>query len=61
MAFELKYSKKCGSREANNIYVETLKKELREDIPVNVLDLDINDPIFATKVAESLIDMVRVP
>lgn len=47
--------------EANNIYVETLKKELREDIPINVLDLDINDPIFATKVAESLIDMVRVP
>ncbi|MBC8389959.1 MAG: Tm-1-like ATP-binding domain-containing protein [Actinobacteria bacterium] len=44
--------------EANNIYVETLKKELREDIPVNVLDLDINDPIFATKVAESLIDMI---
>ncbi len=47
--------------EANNIYVETLKKELKKDIPVNVLDLDINDPIFAAKVAESLIDMIREP
>jgi uncharacterized protein (UPF0261 family) len=45
--------------EADRIYVETLKKELREDIPVHIRDLDINDPAFAAEAAEHLIDMVK--
>jgi uncharacterized protein (UPF0261 family) len=45
--------------EADRLYVATLKKELRDDIPVHIRELDINDPGFATEAAEKLIDLVR--
>jgi uncharacterized protein (UPF0261 family) len=44
--------------EADRVYTETLKEELRDDIPFHVRDLDINDPAFATEAAEHLISMV---
>jgi uncharacterized protein (UPF0261 family) len=45
--------------ETDRAYVETLKKELRSDIPVHVRDLDINDPVFAAEIAEHLITMIK--
>ena len=45
--------------EADHIYVETLKEELRQDIPIHVRDIDINDPVFATEAAEHLITLVQ--
>ena len=45
--------------EADRIYVETLKEELRQDIPIHIRDLDINDPVFATEAAEHLITLVQ--
>ncbi len=45
--------------EADKAYVDTLKSELRQDIPLHIRDLDINDPAFATEVAEHLIDLVK--
>jgi uncharacterized protein (UPF0261 family) len=39
---------------ADRAYLETLKRELRPDIPVNVRELDINDPAFAVEVAERI-------
>ncbi len=45
--------------EADKVYVDTLKKELRKDIPVHVLDKDINDPEFAMKAAERLIEIMK--
>jgi len=47
------------SPEADKAYVETLKSELRKDIPVYIRDLDINDPAFATEAAEHLIVLVK--
>ena len=45
--------------DADKIYVDTLKKELRGDIPVHVLEKDINDPAFASLAAEHLIELMR--
>jgi uncharacterized protein (UPF0261 family) len=45
--------------EADRIYVETLKQELRRDIPIHIRDLDINDPAFATEAAEHLVAMLK--
>jgi len=45
--------------EADKVYVDTLKKELRKDIPVHVLDKDINDPEFAGKAAERLLEIMK--
>jgi uncharacterized protein (UPF0261 family) len=56
------YSVKGGplyNQEADRAYVETLKSELREDIPVYIRELDINDPAFASEAAMHLITMVR--
>jgi uncharacterized protein (UPF0261 family) len=45
--------------EADQAYVETLKEELRQGIPLHIRDLDINDPVFATEAAEHLVAMVK--
>lgn len=45
--------------EADRAYIETLKRELRNDIPVYIRDLDINDPAFATEAAEYLAALVK--
>lgn len=44
---------------ADKVYVDTLKKELRKDIPVYLIDKDINDPEFASKAAERLIEIMK--
>lgn len=45
--------------ESNEAYLETLKRELRKDIKINALNLDINDPVFATEVSKKLIEMMK--
>jgi uncharacterized protein (UPF0261 family) len=47
------------SPEADRAYLDALRRELRKDIPVNVRELDINDPAFATEAAERLVTMIR--
>ncbi len=44
---------------ADRAYLETLKRLLRPDIPVNVRELDINDPVFAVEVAERVAALVE--
>jgi len=56
------YSVKGGplyDPEADKVYVDTLRKELRDDIPIHIRDLDINDPAFATEVAERLVELMK--
>ena len=45
--------------EADKAYMETLKKELRPDIPVFVRETDINDPAFAVEMAEYLLSIMK--
>ena len=45
--------------EADRAYVETLQSELRDDIPVYIRDLDINDPAFASEAAQHLTALVK--
>lgn len=47
------------SPDADKIYVDMLKKSLRKDISVFIRDTDINDPEFATEMAEHLIKMMQ--
>ena len=47
------------SPDADKIYVDTLKKSLRKDIPVFIRDTDVNDPKFVTEMAEHLIKMMQ--
>lgn len=44
--------------EADQAFIDSLKKGLRPDIPVIELDYNINDPEFATAVAQALLDML---
>jgi uncharacterized protein (UPF0261 family) len=56
------YSVKGGplyNPEADRAYVETLKSELRDDIPVYTRELDINDPAFVSEAAMHLLSMIR--
>lgn len=39
---------------SDKAYLETLKKELKKDIPIYVRETDINDPAFATEIADHL-------
>lgn len=45
--------------EADAAYVDELKKQLRDDIPVNIRDTHINDPVFAKEIAERLIELMK--
>lgn len=48
--------------EADQALFETLKANLRRDIPVNELDCNVNDPDFARAMADALLDMCgRLP
>jgi len=56
------YSVKGGpiyNPEADKVYLETLKKQLRPDIPVFVRETDINDPAFAVEMAEYLLKIMK--
>lgn len=45
--------------ESDKAYVDELKKQLRDDIPINVRDTHINDPAFAKEIAEHLIELMK--
>jgi uncharacterized protein (UPF0261 family) len=45
--------------EADAAFVQALKAELRSDIPVEELDLNINDPAFADRATTVLLEMLR--
>lgn len=44
--------------EADQAFVDGLKSKLRADIPVIVMDKNVNDPEFSGKVAQTLLDML---
>lgn len=46
--------------EANQAFIEALKRDLRQDVPVTELDYDINAPEFSSRVAETLLAMLDV-
>jgi uncharacterized protein (UPF0261 family) len=45
--------------EADQAFVNTLKENLRADIPLVQLDVDINDPSFSREVAGTLLGMLK--
>jgi len=45
--------------EADKMYINTLTGALRDDIPVHIIDKDINNPEFATQAAERLIELMK--
>jgi uncharacterized protein (UPF0261 family) len=45
-------------READGAMFEAIKKNLRGDIPVVEMDVNINDPKFAAKAVEMMLEMV---
>ena len=45
--------------EANQAFIDTLRANLRKDIPLVEMDADINDPAFSGKSAEVLLTMLR--
>jgi uncharacterized protein (UPF0261 family) len=46
--------------EADTALLESLRAHLRKDIPVHVMDMNINDPRFARAMAEGLLAMTSV-
>ena len=44
--------------EADQAFVDSLKKNLRADIPVTVMEQNVNDPEFSGSVAQTLLDML---
>jgi uncharacterized protein (UPF0261 family) len=44
--------------EADQALLDSLKRNLRSDIPVHVFDTHINDPAFAEAMARGLLEMV---
>jgi uncharacterized protein (UPF0261 family) len=45
--------------EANQAFVDALRKHLRPDIPVEISAKDVNDPEFSGKVAEQLLEFLK--
>ena len=44
--------------EADQAFVEGLRSKLNADIPVTIMDEDVNDPEFSGRVARTLLDML---
>jgi uncharacterized protein (UPF0261 family) len=44
--------------EADQAFVDALKKHLRPDIPVEISDKDVNHPEFASRTAEKLLEFL---
>jgi uncharacterized protein (UPF0261 family) len=44
--------------ESDAAFLETLKENIREDIPVLLFDVHVNDPIFGETVADLFIKMM---
>jgi uncharacterized protein (UPF0261 family) len=47
--------------EADQAFVDSLKRCLRPDIPVEISDKDVNDPAFSGHVAEKLLEFLKTP
>lgn len=47
--------------ETDRILFESIKSSLRPDIPVEELDVEINDPVFAKRAVDRLLEMLDVP
>lgn len=45
--------------EADQAFVDALKSKIRADIPVTLLDNNVNDPEFSAKVTEALLEMLK--
>ncbi len=45
--------------EADQAFIDALKRNLRPDIPVILMDHNINDPEFSGRVAETLLELLR--
>jgi uncharacterized protein (UPF0261 family) len=45
--------------EADQAFLESLQKNLRKDIEVHVLDMNVNDPEFSGAVANRLLEMLK--
>lgn len=45
--------------EANAAFIDTLKTKLRSDIPITLMDHNVNDPPFAAALAETLLTMMK--
>lgn len=45
--------------EADQAFIDSLKRHLRADIPVILIDHNINDPEFSGKVAETLLELLK--
>lgn len=45
--------------EADQAFIDSLKRHLRPDIPVTLIDHNINDPEFSGKVAETLLELLK--
>lgn len=45
--------------EASQAFIDTLKKDLRKDIPVIEMEFDINAPEFSSQAAETLLAMLE--
>lgn len=47
--------------ETDQVLFESIKATLRPDIPVEELDVEINDPVFAKRAVDRLLEMLEVP
>jgi uncharacterized protein (UPF0261 family) len=45
--------------EADQAFIDALQRNLRPDIPVIMMDYNINDPEFSGKVAETLLELLK--
>jgi uncharacterized protein (UPF0261 family) len=45
--------------EANNAFVTALRRDLRPDIPLDLVDHNVNDPEFVQALAERLLDFMK--
>jgi uncharacterized protein (UPF0261 family) len=45
--------------EADQAFIDALKSKIRTDIPIVVMDNNINDPEFSGKLAQTLLEMLK--
>jgi uncharacterized protein (UPF0261 family) len=46
--------------EADKAFLDTLKAEIRDDIPVLTFERHVNDPVFGIEVAELFISLMNL-
>jgi uncharacterized protein (UPF0261 family) len=45
--------------EADQAFVDAFQRKIRADIPVTIMNTDVNDPAFSGKAAETLLEMLK--